>query len=172
MPKARPAAARGKQRPGRSRGTRRFAWGLVACGVALVPWTVFLTRTLPARNTGHFYNVSWTVFDVVLLICLILTGVAALRRSRRTSPAAAATGTLLFVDAWFDVTGAGSRSDFWVAFLLAALVEIPIGVACWRLALQAAAAPGGRPDVEQAQEQREARPPRGGRASMPTGFRR
>lgn len=127
-----------RSRPGdRERGAPRWlAWALVAGGIVLAPWAVYLLVTLPTRYTGHFYPVSWAGFDVALLACLVCTGIAALRDSRWTDLAAATTGTLLFVDAWFDISGAGSRPDFWTAFLLAAVVEIPLGVLCWRLALR------------------------------------
>lgn len=119
---------------------RRLGWILVAGGAALAPWTVFLLLTLPKNYTGHHYKASWTVFDIVLLMCMLVTGIAALRGTRNTTLAAATTGTLLFVDAWFDISGSGSKSDFRVALLTAILVEIPLGVACWRLARRASRA--------------------------------
>jgi hypothetical protein len=42
--------------------------------------------------------------------------------------------TLLFVDAWFDVLTASSRSEFVVAIVEAAVVELPIAVICLLLA--------------------------------------
>lgn len=136
-------------RPADGTVSRRLAWVLVGCGVALVPWTVYLVLTLPRVYTGHHYKASWTLFDIALLVALITTGIEALRGGRGTSLAAAATGTLLFVDAWFDVSGSGNRLDFRTALLTAVLVEIPLGVLCWRVARRTArpwAPMGARPD--------------------------
>jgi hypothetical protein len=67
-----------------------------------------------------------------------VTGFAALRGSKLLAVAAAGTGTLLFVDAWFDVTGSGTRQDARVALVMALFVEIPSGIVCWILAVRAA----------------------------------
>jgi hypothetical protein len=42
--------------------------------------------------------------------------------------------TLLFVDAWFDVLTASSRSELGIAIVEAAVVELPIAVFCLLLA--------------------------------------
>ena len=39
----------------------------ILLGVGLVPWTVVLAFTLPARHGTHHYDVAWTGFDVVLV---------------------------------------------------------------------------------------------------------
>ena len=46
----------------------------------------------------------------------------------------AAAATLLFVDAWFDVLTASSRSERVIAIVEAAVVELPIAVTCLLLA--------------------------------------
>ena len=135
------AEAPGSTGPHESARLRRFAWAVTVSGLALVPWTAYLPLTLPARHTSHFYNVSWAVFDLVLLTGLVGTGVAARRGSRRTGSLAAATAALLFADAWFDVSGSWGTPDLPVAVLLAVLVELPLGVVCWRLSRRPAGAP-------------------------------
>ena len=80
--------------------------GLIA--VLLVPWTLWLTFTLPTRHVTHNYRLAWVGFDIFLAVAFAATGVAALRASEWLQPLAALTGTMLLCDAWFDVvTSAG-----------------------------------------------------------------
>ena len=60
--------------------------------------------------------------------------VAAWRRSPWLEGAATAAATPLFVDAWFDVLTASSRSELVIAIVEAAVVELPIAVFCLLLA--------------------------------------
>jgi hypothetical protein len=131
------ALQKGRQAP------RWLALALVIGGIVLVPWTVYLLLTLPKTYTGTHYRGAWTGFDIVLLTALIITGLAAFRGSRLLAVAAAATGTLLFVDAWFDVTGSGNRQDARVALVMALCAEIPSGIVCWILAVRAAQVQSG-----------------------------
>jgi hypothetical protein len=48
--------------------------------------------------------------------------------------AATAAATLLFVDAWFDILTASSRSELVTAIVEAAVVELPIAIFCLLLA--------------------------------------
>ncbi len=123
----------------------------------LLPWIGYIAASLPARQLSPNYDVAWAGFDVFLLAGLASTAYFALRRSRYLSTAAAATATLLVVDAWFDcmTTPADQR---WQSFVLCGLVELPLAALClWlsyhthqiaerriRLLLAAAAAPAAR----------------------------
>jgi hypothetical protein len=69
----------------------------------LLPWIVYLAYSLPSRQVSADYDIAWAGFDVMLLVALASTGYFAFRRSRYSATAAAATATLLVVDAWFDV---------------------------------------------------------------------
>jgi hypothetical protein len=114
-----------------------LAWGLVLGGLVLIPWTIVLMVRLPAHYTGAHYRGSWVGFDLMLLTSMLVTGVAALRGARRLPLAAAATGTLLVVDAWFDVSGSGNITDFKGALAMALLFELPTAALCWIVALRA-----------------------------------
>jgi hypothetical protein len=60
----------------------------------------------------------------------------AFRVDQRVQFAAIATATLLIVDAWFDITTSGNRTQFVSALVLAAVVEIPSALFSIHLARQ------------------------------------
>jgi hypothetical protein len=101
----------------------------VLFALIMLPWIVYLARTLPSRQVSPDNDIAWTGFDVMLLMGLASTGYFALRRSRYLATASIATATLLVVDAWFDVmTSPGGQRLMPVA--LAVLVELPLAAVC------------------------------------------
>jgi hypothetical protein len=102
--------------------------GLVA--VALVPWTLYLTFTLPSRHVTPHYDVAWIGFDVALACVLAATTLAAVRRSHWLVPLAAVTGTMLCCDAWFDIVTSRAGSETWEAVAEAVLAELPLAALC------------------------------------------
>jgi hypothetical protein len=102
--------------------------GLVAVG--LVPWTLYLTFTLPSRHVTPHYDLAWVGFDVALACAFASTTLAGLRRSHWLVPLAAVTGTMLVCDAWFDVVTSQSGSEMWEAIAEAALAELPLAALC------------------------------------------
>jgi hypothetical protein len=113
----------------------RWAGPLFALfSLILLPWTIYLGETLPARQLSPHYDIAWVGFDVILLIGLATTAYFALRRSRYLAVSAAATATLLVVDAWFDImTTPGDQVAGSIA--LAAAVELPLAAVCLWLSL-------------------------------------
>ena len=101
---------------------------LTAAGLLL--WTLWLTYSLPSRHVTQHYDVAWVGFDIALLTAFAATAWCAVRASDWLVPAAAATGTLLACDAWFDVvtSNSGERLE---AVLQAALAELPLAAICW-----------------------------------------
>lgn len=97
--------------------------------LVLLPWTVYLGYSLPARQVSPHYDVAWAGFDVMLLTALASTAYFALRRSRHLATAAAATATLLVVDAWFDVM-TSPRDQLAGSLTLALLIELPLASVC------------------------------------------
>jgi hypothetical protein len=95
----------------------------------LLPWTIYLAGSLPARQVSTNYGAAWAGFDVLLMLTLAGTAYFALRRSRYLALAASAAAALLVVDAWFDVltTPAGQRIE---SIALAAFVELPLAAVC------------------------------------------
>lgn len=110
-------------------------WVFAALALLMVPWTAYLSATLPSSSRAEHYALAWAGFDVGLLVSLGLTGVAAVRVSRWLPALAGATTALLLVDAWFDVVTAPSRGELVVAVAMAVLVEVPLAVLCTWLAV-------------------------------------
>ncbi len=110
-----------------------------ALAVVLAAWIVVLAFTLPSRAVLAHQDVVWVGFDVGLLVGLVATAWAALRRNRFLSMSAAATAALLLMDAWFDVVGSGTHGEAQQALAMAVLVELPLSALCWWIALHAQA---------------------------------
>lgn len=102
----------------------------------LVPWIVFIAMALPSRQLSSHYDVAWAGFDVFLFVGLAATAFFALRRSRWLPIAAAATASMLIIDAWFDVLTSHAGRDLVVAVVFALLVELPLSALCWFVAHQ------------------------------------
>src|SRR5918911_2363809 len=101
-----------------------------AIAVALLPWTIWLTQSLPAHHSTEHWNVAWTGLDVAEVVALAAVALSVVRRSPWLEAAAAAAGTLLLCDAWFDtLLEHGDR--FWFALAQALVAEIPLALLCF-----------------------------------------
>ncbi|MBY8882047.1 hypothetical protein K7862_31085 [Streptomyces sp. PLK6-54] len=125
------------EEPRPARGMRRAGGLLVGCGLGLLPWLYVLATGLPATATAAHWPVAWVGLDALEALGLIATGLLAARGDRRHALAAAATATLLAVDAWFDTTTAAPGGDFATAVVMALGAELPLAALCGRLALRA-----------------------------------
>ena len=110
------------------RRARRMAWLYAAAAAILLPWIGVLAVTLPRRQFDLHYRAVWVGFDLLLVVAITRTAYMAFRVDPRVQLPATATATLLFVDAWFDITTSGTRSQVLEAVVLAALVEIPAAI--------------------------------------------
>jgi len=102
--------------------------GLVA--VALVPWILYLTLTLPSRHLTLHYDLAWVGFDIALTASFAATAWAALRGSPWLVAFAAVTGTMLICDAWFDIVTSQTGTEMWEAIAEAVLAELPLAALC------------------------------------------
>ncbi|HTO24677.1 MAG TPA: hypothetical protein VMJ49_02175, partial [Gaiellaceae bacterium] len=84
---------------------------LTFAAVALVPWTLWLTFSLPRQRVADNYDLAWVGFDIALLLAFGATSLAAWHGSRWLVPLAAATGTMLLCDAWFDIVTAPGAEE-------------------------------------------------------------
>lgn len=102
---------------------------LAFTAVALIPWTLWLTFSLPSRHVSDHYDVAWVGFDIGLALALGLTARAVFRGSRLLAPLAAATAAMLVCDAWFDIvtSNSGERLE---AALRAIFAELPLATIC------------------------------------------
>jgi hypothetical protein len=109
---------------------RPLARFLIAAGIVLVPWLIYLACTLPAASAP-----AWTALDALEATGLITTGLLLRRGDPRLTPAALATALLLVTDAYADITTAASASDLTSAITMAVLAELPTATLCTALAL-------------------------------------
>lgn len=105
--------------------------------VVLLPWTIYLGLSLPKHHLSSHWDVSWTGLDIGLVITLLATGFFAYIRSIWVVIAAASTGSLLLVDAWFDIMSEHDGAQFHQALILAFAFEIPLAVLSYYLATHA-----------------------------------
>jgi hypothetical protein len=117
---------------------------LLVGGAGMVPWLTYLAVTLPARTSVPHWSAAWVGLDVMEAIGLAATGWLVRRGDPRRCLAAAATAMLLVVDAWFDISTAGSGLA--EAIAMAAGAELPMAALCSVVAYRAVR-DGSRPPV-------------------------
>ena len=105
-------------------------WAFVVLAALMVPWTVYLALQLPTSHPSAHYDLAWGGFDVGMMLALGATSWAALRVHPSLPSLAAVTGTMLVVDAWFDVVTSPDGDELWVALAMALLVELPLAGLC------------------------------------------
>ena len=136
------ARARGQEYEHRhSRGAARpwqryLGWALTGSGVAMIPWLFVLAAELPAQTTAVHWNTVWVGLDSLEALGLASTGLLLRRQDSRAGLTAAATSTLLAVDAWFDVLTSAPGVDRAVAIAMAAGAELPMAALCAYLAVR------------------------------------
>ncbi len=106
----------------------------VLFAVMLLPWTVYLGASLPTEHLSAHWDISWTGLDIGLVAALFATGLFAYKRSIWVVIAAASAGSLMLVDAWFDVTSERSAGLFREALVFALFIEIPLALMSYYLA--------------------------------------
>jgi hypothetical protein len=102
--------------------------------VVLLPWVVLLALVLPSTERAAHWDLAWAGFDALLAALLLAVAITAWRRSPWLEGAATASAALLFVDAWFDILTAATRTELWTAVIEAVLVELPLAFICLVLA--------------------------------------
>jgi hypothetical protein len=121
---------------------RWLARALMVAGFGMIPWLVLLATQLPAVTVAAHWSTAWVGLDSMETVGLLATATLLLRGDHRSCLAATVTGTLIFVDGWFDVTTAAPGLAQLTAILMAAFIEVPVSVLCAALALRLARANG------------------------------
>jgi hypothetical protein len=103
---------------------------LTLTAAGLLPWTLWLTFTLPSRHVTEHYDVAWVVFDGALFCAVAATAWCTVKASQWLVPFAAVTGTMLVCDAWFDVMTSIGSGDATEAVLEAVFAELPLALVC------------------------------------------
>jgi hypothetical protein len=106
----------------------------IAAAVVLIPWIVILFTSSRQIEVAKHWRLVWGGFDCFLVLGFALTAYRIATRSPRGAITAAATGTMLFVDAWFDVLTSRRPTDQLTAVLMAVFAEIPCGLICFYVA--------------------------------------
>ena len=107
---------------------------LVLVPIALLPWVLWLTVTLPSRHVSEHWDAAWVGLDVAEILAFALTAFATWRRAPWLQASAAAAGTLLLTDAWFDILLSTGDEKVWLAVGEAVLSEIPLALLCFWIA--------------------------------------
>ena len=107
------------------RSRRTLGGGLIVLAVVLFAWILVLGSTTRGQVEVRNWGISWIGMDLFQVTGLTATGVLLFRRSRLVALSAAASATLLVLDAWFDVMTAAGGADWYLALAMAFLVELP-----------------------------------------------
>ena len=107
-----------------------------AAGLAMVPWTIWLSSSLKPEHTTNRWDIAWSGFDFGLALAFVGTALAAARRSPWVGALSAATGTLLLTDAWFDVLLESHGNEMQNAIFLAVFAELPAAAFCFWIAFR------------------------------------
>ena len=114
---------------------RRARLVALAVGGFLLPWCVLLTVILPATAQAQNWSLAWVGLDGAEAAAALVTAALLSRADIRASLTAAAGGTLVLIDAWFDVCTSAPGAEHALALAEAAFVEVPLAIAAGWLAL-------------------------------------
>jgi hypothetical protein len=117
----------------RRRRRRSIDLFVIVC-LGLVPWIVLLGLTLPHRYVANHWAVAWVGFDLALLCALALLAWAAWRQRQIVIGAAIVTGTMLVIDAWFDIVTDSTTGDLVISVVTAVLGELPLAALAFVIA--------------------------------------
>jgi hypothetical protein len=107
---------------------RRIRLGLMIGGsIAMIPWLVYLSVTLPENYVAHNWPATWVGFDILLVGFMLATAVFGYLRRQVLLFAAFTSGVLLICDAWFDLMTAGPN-DVWLSIITALGIEVPLAI--------------------------------------------
>ena len=110
--------------PTRSKIALAVFWGSAAF---LAPWIVALAVVQKKTGTAYHLHVVSGGISLCLLVGMLVTGLLAGRRSPTVLLAAAFSGTLAFITAWFGSTSTEGPA-FWVLLAYAVVILIPVCV--------------------------------------------
>jgi hypothetical protein len=117
-------------------GWRRARLIALVVGGFLVPWCVLLSMTLPATAQAQHWSLAWAGLDGAEALAALATAVLLTRADPRAALTAVAGGTLLLIDAWFDVCTSAAGLDRALAVAEAACAELPLAIAAYWLAVR------------------------------------
>ncbi len=110
-----------------------WSYGLLA--LILIPWTINLAYSLPARTLARHWDIAWVGLDIFLISSLVANAVFAVYRSKFLVMSLITTTTLLFIDAWLDVMSAKAGKPLVLAITEALIFELPLAIISFSVAL-------------------------------------
>lgn len=102
----------------------------VGGAVVLIPWIVLMFTVPQIADVPRRWEVVWGGFDCFLVLGFAVTAFRLITRSPRGAVTAAMTGTMLLIDAWFDVLTT-HRGGQIISILMAVFAEIPCALICF-----------------------------------------
>jgi hypothetical protein len=93
-----------------------------------IVWTIYLGWRLPRHYVANHWDLAWVGLDVAEIVTLLGAAWSAWRRRFILIFFLVASGTLLLLDAWFDITTAG-HGDVRQSVLVAIFIEVPSSLA-------------------------------------------
>ena len=108
--------------------------GLVVVG--LLPWTAYLSTSLPGEHVTQHWDLAWAGFDLFEAALLAATLLALIRRWPWLPVIAAAAGSALLCDMWFDLITAEPGQELFWAIVEAGVAEAPLAALCFWLAYE------------------------------------
>lgn len=100
---------------------------LASAAVVETAWTVYIGWRLPRHYVANHWALAWVGLDVAQIVLLLLAAWAAWRGRALLILFASSAGTLLLLDAWFDVTTA-RNGGFLQSLLFAVILEVPSAI--------------------------------------------
>ena len=107
-----------------------------AAGLGLLPWTIWLSESLKPHHVTNRWDLAWSGFDTGLALFFLATAYAAYKRSPWVGALAAATGTMLVIDAWFDIVLESHADELRQSIMLAIFAELPAALFCFWIAVR------------------------------------
>lgn len=102
----------------------------VGGAIILIPWIVLMFTVPQVVNVSRRWELVWGGFDCFLVLGFAVTAFRLITRSPRGAVTAAMTGTMLLIDAWFDVLTT-HRGGQIISILMAVFAEIPCALICF-----------------------------------------
>jgi len=100
------------------------------CAVVLIPWDALMFSVPQVVDVPKHWVLVWGGFDCFLILGFAVTAFRLITRSPKGAVTAAMTGTMLLIDAWFDVLTT-HRGGQLVSILMAIFAEIPCALICF-----------------------------------------
>jgi hypothetical protein len=108
----------------------------IVMAIILLPWTIYLGASLPTHHLSTHWDISWTGLDAAIIATMLLTGLFAYLKSRWIIISSSTVGSLLLIDAWFDVISERRGVQLHEAIILAIFIEIPLAIISYYIAYQ------------------------------------